>query len=359
MSVTQKGISRSQGISPDSLISEYQIELVALGRSPKTISWYLEILHRYFSFLRDQGLLRPLQQIGRRELSVYVLHLQSSTRWPGKQRGNGDGRKLSPFSVQGHVRAIRAFWGWLLRQDYISKNPMADFPLPKVPQNMVRTVNISEFTTLLHHIDPLTPHGARHRLMLLLLLDAGLRVSELVEITMENVDLANNLIRVVGKGRKERLIPISPTTRKELQHYVSKTRPELGPVDSPYLFPNPQGGHVTISLAQQFLSRLKAKAGLTGLRLHPHVLRHTFGTEYIKNQGNVFALKDIMGHESLATTLKYVHLNPSDLVRDHQKYSPLTNFMSSTSGAPKARGTGKPGRGIKIAGGTTDGYLLP
>ena len=187
---------------------------------------------------------------------------------------------------------------------------------------MIRTISLDEFRILLDSIDRSTAGGVRNYVMMLTMLDTGVRVSELVSMRREDIDLKFSVIRVRGKGDKERIVPISAPTKKEIARYLSIFQRELCSVESAYLFPNHNGGPVTVNCVQQMMRRLREKAGLV-LKLHPHLLRHTAATEFSRRGGSVFVLKEFMGHESLVTTLKYVHLGPEDLKREHAKYSPV------------------------------------
>jgi site-specific recombinase XerD len=135
------------------------------------------------------------------------------------------------------------------------------------------------------------------------------------------------LVQAKVKGQKERLAFFGKRFRKELNKYLKNTRPHLDSAHSPYLFPNKDGGHLSINAVQQFLHRLALKAGLEGKRCHPHLFRHTFATTFLKKGGQALVLKDILGHESLQTTQKYVHLLPEDLQKHHAQFSPLDDIF--------------------------------
>ncbi len=154
-----------------------------------------------------------------------------------------------------------------------------------------------------------------------------MRISELVGIKMGDLDLTLGLVTVLGKGQKERIVPFSRWSRKDLLHYIRKFRPLLCAEDSPYLFPVVNGEHISIGSVQQYMRRLAHKAGLYGIKCSPHTFRHTFATQSIANEANVFAVKDIMGHASLQTTMKYTHLKVSDLKAQHNKFSPVEDLM--------------------------------
>ena len=308
------------------MLDWYRLSLVAANRSPKTVSWYLEILTRYFSFLQSHHFPGQIQQLGRDVLKAYVLHLQESVRWANSPHIKKAGGKLSPYSVQGHVRAIKAFWSWLAAEDYIQDNPLAKFPLPKVPQNLVKVLTQDQIKTLLAQIDRTTPMGAKYFSILLLLLDTGARISEVVSLQMHKLNLHDGCIEVLGKGQKQRLVPFSKGTRKQILHYLSHCRGQICSSDSPYLFPTPDGGRISSNSVQQYLRRLAKTAGLSGVKCSPHIFRHTFATQALANGANVIVLRDIMGHSSLTTTLKYTHLQPADLQSQHAKFSPVEHL---------------------------------
>jgi integrase/recombinase XerD len=308
------------------LLHDYRLSLKALGRSDKTLSSYFDVLFKYFPFLQSHGLIKPLNELGRRDLNAYLLHLQTCVPWPNRTMNRVDHNTLSPFTIQDHVRTIKACWGWALREGYIDKNPLEKFPLPKVPKTILKIITPEIFAQLLALIDRATPIGAQRYCILLALYDGGERISEILGSLTENVDFNLGFIRVLGKGNKERDVPLSRLTIREIRHYAREFRPKICQVDSPYLFPREDGTPVSINCIQQFMRRLAKQSGIAGLKLHPHLLRHTFGTQFIVNGGNVFYLKDIMGHSVLTTTLKYTHLQSEDLRREHAKFSPVGNL---------------------------------
>ena len=308
------------------LFSDYRLSLAALGRSPKTISSYFNILERFFAFLVSKGLLKAVTELGRPELKAYLIYLHNCRRWPNRPNNCENTGTLSAFTIQDHVRTLKAFWGWLTREDYIQRNPLEKFPLPSVPKVILKTITPEIFTRLLTLINRSTPLGVQRYCIFLALYDGGLRISEIAECRIDNIDMNTGLMRVVGKGNKERDVPLSRMTVREIRRYIRDTRSQICPEESPYLFPKPDGAPITINSIQQFMRRLAKSTGIEGLRLYPHLLRHSFGTQFIVAGGNPFVLKEIMGHASLATTLKYTHLQSEDLRREHARFSPVGNL---------------------------------
>jgi len=222
------------------LVDEYLLYLKALARSEKTIEWYLPILKRFFTFLESNQMLSDISRIGSKELTSYILYLRESGRWPGRSDIMGDRGKLSPFSIRGHVVAIKAFWGWLLNEGYIDKNPLVKYKLPEVPDNIIKIIEPERFEELLNYIDRFNPTGDRFFCILLLLFDTGARISEAVGIELDDFLDAKEFVTVIGKRKIERRVPILPETRREINRYITRSRPLLTHVGSIYLFPRSQ-----------------------------------------------------------------------------------------------------------------------
>jgi integrase/recombinase XerD len=313
----------------DSLLLQYKLSLQAGNRSPKTTSWYFDILAQFFSFLEINNLLKPIEELGKEELKAYIRYLQKKTKWDGHKRKNPIEGGLSPFSIQGHVRAIKAFFGWLYRDEYLDQNKLGNFPLPKVPNLHMPTLTAEQIMKLLSAIDRSTPTGLRNHLMLSILHDTGVRISELLNLRVADIDLLNHVMTVIGKGQKQRYVPFSGDTRKKLKKYMCSVRPQICTSASPYLFVTKDGTTIRINCVEQMLKRLAKKAGMQGIKVSPHVFRHSHATQSIANGANPFALKETMGHASIATTMKYTHLQPKELVKMHDKYSPMHNLHNT------------------------------
>jgi len=313
------------------LFGDYQLDLEAANRSPKTMSWYMYILNKYVTFLESHTLVKPVNELGRQELRQYIAYLKTARKWPNNPHLKNAGNGLSPHSIQGHVRAIKAFWSWLTTEGYIKNNPLAGFPLPKVPLYVINTLTNDQLGKLLGAIDRHSPLGMKYYCIILLLLDTGMRIAELVAIKINNIDFRQGFIKILGKGQKEREVPISRFTKKALLQYIVNFRQIICYEESPHLFPKADGSHISVNSVQQYIKRIASKVGLNGIRCSPHVFRHTFATQAIANEANVFALKGIMGHTSLQTTMKYTHLQSSDLKAQHDRFSPVKNLIRTKS----------------------------
>ena len=206
------------------LLTQYRLSLEAANRSPKTISSYFPILRRFSDFLKEKGKSTKVNEIGRDEVRAYIRHLQVTERWANKPRNGKDRGNMSPYSVQVHVRVVKAFFGWLADDGIIERNPLANFPLPKVPQYVIRTLTLEQINQLLSAIDKTTSLGFKYYCIILLLVDTGMRISELVNIKINDLDIQQGYITIIGKGQKQRIVPITIRTKRALINYMERFR---------------------------------------------------------------------------------------------------------------------------------------
>ncbi len=312
------------------LIAPYFTDLQALNRSPKTIERYRDTLASFITFLENRKLPTDLLFINQDHIYHYIEHLKQSERWQSKPGLKQHG-KLSPYTVQGQVRDLKAFWGWMDRRGYLRPNPLVGMPLPKVPVPIIKILTKDHLEKLLTAIDRTSPIGQKYYCLFVLLLDSGMRITEAISIRLNDLDLGPRFIKITGKGMKERIITFSKLTGKTLSNYLTNARSHLTSTKNPYLFPAGDG-HITANSVQQYLRRLAEKAGIKEIRVHPHLFRHTAATALITGGANVFMVRDLLGHSSLATTLKYTHLQPEDVRREHAKYSPAEKLLKHTIG---------------------------
>jgi len=234
---------------------------------------------------------------------------------------------MSAYSIRGHTRALKACWSWLARESYIKSNPLEKFPLPKVPQYIIKILTPEQIKLLLSAIDKATPLGFKYYCIILVLVDAGLRISELVNIKLSDLDVQQRFITVFGKGQKQRVVPVSRITMRELLRYLDRFRQGNGYTDSPYLFPDQYGGSVSINSIQQYLRRLAQRAGLGEVKVTPHIFRHTAATHAAAQGANAFIIKEMLGHSSMQTTMRYVHPQPDDLKAQHNRFSMVNELF--------------------------------
>ena len=226
----------------------------------------------------------------------------------------GTGR-LKASSINVYLRAMNAFVRWASAEEHLNP-PVKGIPLLKTPVKVIKTLNESQ----VHQMAQFKPRFRKERrvhAMALLVLDTGLRLNECLQLEVRDVDLENFLVTVQkGKGDRQRRVPISAMGRKVLYRYISHG----GNPARRFLFETANGTAVTQRNADRDLKYIGRKLRLD---LHWHLLRHTFGTLFIRNGGNVADLQRIMGHRAITTTMLYVHSQASDFVMAHNTLSPL------------------------------------
>ena len=309
------------------LTESYALCLSTEGKSTKTITWYTANLKRFAQFLGDNNLQDSVTDIGKEEARRFISYLQTEvTRWESSSTIHDDGR-LSAYSVQGYARTIKAFWSWLMDEGYITHNPMTSLKLPKTPRKVISTFSQEQVQKILGAIDKRSSHGFRNYTMILLFLDTGMRLSELIGLQMDDIDFLQSFMLVKGKGNKERVVPFGSQARRTLRRYIMHFRPEPDSPRTNEVFLTEDGLPLTPRAVQSMLLRLSKKAKMSGTRCNPHRFRHTFAKQYLINGGDVFSLQKILGHSSLEVVKIYVNLITSDILDQHRKFSPVDNSI--------------------------------
>jgi len=309
------------------LTESYALCLSTEGKSNKTITWYTANLKRFAQFLSKNHLPESVDEIGKEEARHFISHLQNEvTRWESNSAIHDD-KRLSAYSVQGYARTIKAFWSWLLAEDYITDNPMTSLKIPKTPRKVINTFSHEQIHKIISSIDKKSSRGYRNYTMILLLLDTGIRLSELINLQMGDIDFLQSFIQVNGKGSKERVVPFGNQVRRTIRRYIMQFRPEPGSPRTGEVFLTDDGLPLKPRAVQSMLLRLSKKAKISGVRLNPHRFRHTFAREYLMAGGDIFSLQKILGHSSLEVVKMYVNLIASDILQQHRKFSPVDNAI--------------------------------
>jgi integrase/recombinase XerD len=215
---------------------------------------------------------------------------------------------LSGATVARRVASLRSFFRHLVLIGAADANPAADLVLPRRTRLLPRALSPSEAERLIDAAAGTTPRTLRDRALVELLYGAGLRVSEAVGLEKGGVDLDQRLVRTIGKGGKERVVPVGRQAVEALRRYLGRGRPHLDRRHRPELFLNAQGGALTRAGAFLILRKLAAKAGLEPERVHPHLLRHSFATHLLEGGADLRSVQEMLGHADLATTELYTHV---------------------------------------------------
>jgi len=266
------------------------LALLAARRAPRTVEAYRRDLAA-----TAVALGRPVGGATREDLERYVAGL----------RAEG----LSPATIARRVAAVRSFFRHQVLLGVRIDNPAAELELPRRTRRLPRTLSAGEAQRLIEAAAGTTPRALRDAALVELLYGAGLRVSEAVGLEKGGVDLDRRLVRCVGKGDKERVVPLGRAAAEAVRRYLARGRPYLDRRHRLELFLNARGGPLTRAGAFLILRRLAAKAGLDPERVHPHLLRHSFATHLLEGGADLRSVQEMLGHADLATTELYTHVS--------------------------------------------------
>jgi len=226
-------------------------------------------------------------------------------RWLAAMRADG----LAPSTVARRVSAVRSYFRHLILIGTRGDNPAAGLQLPRRGRRLPRALSPAETERLIEAADGTTPRTRRDRALVELLYGAGLRVSEAVGLDRSAVDVEERIVRVLGKGGKERLVPLGRPAAEAVRKYLALGRPHLDRRYRPELFLNARGGPLTRAGAFLILRKLAGKAGLEPARVHPHLLRHSFATHLLEGGADLRSVQEMLGHADLGTTERYTHVS--------------------------------------------------
>lgn len=217
---------------------------------------------------------------------------------------------LSARSQARTVSGVKQFFDFLILEGTLNEDPSSLLELPKIGRKLPVFLTIDEIDRLQAAIDLSKPEGHRNKAIIETLYSCGLRVSELINLKFSNIYFKQGFIRVIGKGNKERLVPISPSVEKEINLYISATRNSLAIQNGheDFVFLNRRGKQLTRVMIFTIVKNLSKAIGLTK-NISPHTFRHSFATHLIEGGANLRAIQEMLGHESITTTEIYTHLN--------------------------------------------------
>jgi integrase/recombinase XerD len=274
--------------------------VVEKGLSKNTVVLYLE-------FLRSNS----IADIAAADTTLVLKHLI-------ELRDAG----LGPRSRARHLVTLRGFYRFLVQQKIIDANPAQLVDLPKAGLRLPDVLKVDEVLQLLEAPDPSKPLGVRDAAMLELLYAAGLRVSELIKVGMANINLEACFVRVIGKGSKERIVPIGLVAKKKIDDYLTSGRPILlKGRPSPYLFVTRSAMSMTRQGFWKLLRQYALKAGISH-RITPHTLRHSFATHLLERGADLRSVQVMLGHVDISTTQIYTHVAQERLKAVHTQYHP-------------------------------------
>jgi integrase/recombinase XerC len=280
------------------------------GASPHTCRAYRKDLELFAAFLAERGLPADWAAIDHLAIRLYLGHLYQ-------------GKRIKRTSVVRKLATLRTFFRYLKREGVIEKSPATMVATPKGRGDLPHALTVDEVFRLLDAPDVNSPLGCRDRAVLELLYSSGLRVGELTALDLHDLDLGGGMVRVMGKGGKERMVPIGSTAVEALRVYLTR-RGELikrGESPPPYLFLNYRGGRLTARSVARTITTYRLRRGIVK-ETTPHTLRHSFATHLLDAGADLRGIQELLGHVSLSTTQKYTHVSSAKLMEVYDRTHP-------------------------------------
>ena len=297
------------------LVEKFLVHKRSEGFSERTVEWYQQALGLFQTWLADEDMSTCLDDIGEDEVRLFILYLKTR---PGL-RG-----PASSHTVNNRVRAMRAFFHWLYEEDYTDCHRLEKVKPPKTRRKVIEILTDEEIERTFASINPNTVLGARNTAIYSLMLDTGLRLTEVVTLKYQDVHLDNRYVKVLGKGDKERIIAFGTTCRRALLNYVQHWRVGSEGEENEAFFLCIDGHPMGAEALRSLTERLSKTAGIP--RLHPHLIRHTYATRFLLNGGDSLLLQQNLGHSSLEMVREYVHIASRMAAHVSQGFSPLDRF---------------------------------
>lgn len=278
--------------------------LVIRGLSPGTISSYTEDLHSFTAYINEKKI--PLAGITEQNIFVYLMFL--------RRKG------LQSRSLARHMATLRGFYSFLLEQGHVRDNPTGLLENPKLPKLLPKLLSVQEVENILNQPVPADKLGSRDKAMLELLYAAGLRVSEAAGLKVLNFDGQSGVVRVWGKGGKERIVPLHFTCMKWLESYLLNWRPAFSPKQD-FMFLNRSGRGLSRQGIWKLIKKYALKAGIRK-QVSPHTLRHSFATHLLEGGADLRTVQILLGHSDITATEIYTHVQSDRLKTTHEKFHP-------------------------------------
>jgi len=290
-------------------LTDYQHYLrIERGLSANSIENYRYDIVKFINYLEEHEIQISPLKISEEKIQEFIYEVSKS---------------MSARSQSRIISGLRSFFDYLVFEDYRKDNPLELVESPKIGRKLPDTLSTEEIDRLIKSIDLSHPQGERNRCILETLYSCGLRVSELITLKLSDLYFDEGFIRVVGKGDKQRLVPISPLTVKYINLYIDQIRAHL-PIQKGFedtLFLNRRGKQLTRAMIFTIVKQTAVKAGVKK-KISPHTFRHSFATHLLENGADLRSIQQMLGHESIITTEIYMHLDRTHLKEVLEKFHP-------------------------------------
>lgn len=294
-------------------INEYrQYLIVEKGLSKNTIIAYISDLKKFFIYLNDNFQINQIDDLSKEHIRLYLKEL---------------GKTNTSTSVARKLVSLRMFFNFLSKEKVIDVNIISSFDLPKVDKKLPVVLSVTEMQEILETIKISDHISCRNRCMLELMYASGLRVSELINLNVSSVNLYMGYIKVIGKGDKERIVPIGEIAKRILDIYLNQYRYKFIKKESSLLFFNNHGNKLS---REEFYIILKQIIEQTSInkKVSPHTIRHSFATHLLENGADLRSIQELLGHSDISTTTIYTHISNQKIKKEYQQFHPRMNKKS-------------------------------
>lgn len=288
-------------------LSEFQDYLLNVRRySSNTVSSYSFDVCDFTKFIRGLG--KIFKDIKVDDVKSWILDLTE--------------RQIGKRSIKRKMSSLKSFYAWMYLQKKVDSDPFEYVHSPKATHALPDFFSEKEIDSLLVANEKRTDKlKDRDQALLMLMFASGLRASEVVNLTFNQVDFDNRIMKVSGKGNKDRLVPFTTSAKEAMLNYINGLRKDLLKEDTKYIFLNSQGNKMTVRGLEYILDEIEAKTGLYG-KIHPHMLRHSFATKMLNRGADLRTIQELLGHSSIETTSIYTHVAYENMKETYEKTFP-------------------------------------
>lgn len=288
-------------------LSEFQDYLLNVRRySSNTVSSYSFDICDFTKFIRGLG--KIFKDIKVDDVKSWILDLTE--------------RQIGKRSIKRKMSSLKSFYAWMYLQKRVDSDPFEYVHSPKATHALPDFFSEKEIDTLLTANEKRTDKlKDRDQALLMLMFASGLRASEVVNLTFNQVDFDNRIMKVSGKGNKDRLVPFTNSAKEAMLNYINGLRKDLLKEDTKYIFLNSKGNKMTVRGLEYILDEIEAKTGLYG-KIHPHMLRHSFATKMLNRGADLRTIQELLGHSSIETTSIYTHVAYENMKETYEKTFP-------------------------------------
>lgn len=290
--------------SKDALMEYKTYLIVEKGVSKNTLKGYLQDIIHFTNFINEKFEIDQIENIDKEYIRLYLESLNH----------------LSPLTISRKIVSLRNYYKFLVKEQIIDTNTMAAFELPKTPKKLPQVLSVEEMNKLLNSIEMTDFISARNRAMIELLYASGIRVSELINIQLSQINLKMMYLKVIGKGNKERLIPLNKYVCHIINEYIILYRnPLLDFKNNNYLFFNKKFKPISRENFYKILNNAALKSGITK-KISPHTIRHSYATHLLENNADLRSIQELLGHSDISTTTIYTHITNAKMIDDYNKF---------------------------------------